>query len=111
MVGVEFDAAHNEVVGNVYDAEFQLSTPRNPAMLTSMEASGPRSPASFANWRRRSPTTRASDTLKMGTGKGSVSEWPAVLELMAISPFVVMPFGERTTLTTPSIKQLTPKPL
>lgn len=36
-------------------------TPRNSATLTSTEASGPRSPASFANWRPRSLATRASD--------------------------------------------------
>jgi len=41
MVGVEFDAAHNEVVGNVYDAESQLkyaTEPRDAHLAGSVRA-------------------------------------------------------------------------
>jgi hypothetical protein len=61
MVSVEFSAEENEVVARSTTPSHNSSTPRNPAMLTSPEASGPRFPASFANWRRRSLGTRASD--------------------------------------------------
>jgi hypothetical protein len=69
MAGVEFHPENNEVVANSTTPSHNSSTPRNPAMRTSPEASGPRSPASFANWRRRSLATRASDNRHRPTNR------------------------------------------